>query len=76
MTGRMEYIKTVSLRRDPHFPDRCVACGRCEKHCPQHLPIIESLKTAHRALRPFYIRAADGVARAWTYRRAGDHAHD
>lgn len=27
-------------------PDRCVACGACEAACPQHLGIIESLRTA------------------------------
>jgi predicted aldo/keto reductase-like oxidoreductase len=29
----------------------CVACGACEKKCPQHLGIIENLKTAHEALK-------------------------
>jgi len=28
----------------------CVACGECEKKCPQHIGIIEQLKTAHKAL--------------------------
>ena len=22
----------------------CIACGRCEKSCPQHIPVIENLK--------------------------------
>ncbi|MDR0347058.1 MAG: aldo/keto reductase [Coriobacteriales bacterium] len=30
--------------------DKCVACGSCEDACPQSLPIIKSLETAHEHL--------------------------
>ncbi len=67
--GRKEYFQTVALRREPPFPSRCVGCGRCEKHCPQHISIIEELKKADRAVRPWPWKAAAGVARLWLFRR-------
>ena len=53
--GRREYAQVVALRKDPAFPTQCVACGRCEKHCPQHIEISKELKNARRVLEfPFY----------------------
>lgn len=30
--------------------DQCTECGECEDKCPQHIPIIETLKAAHEML--------------------------
>ncbi len=33
-----------SLKEENKAADQCVACGLCQKACPQHLPIIQYLK--------------------------------
>ena len=69
--GRHEYAQVVALRKEPAFPTQCVACGRCEKHCPQHLSIIEELKKADKELRPFYYRIYCKAARWFLFNRPG-----
>lgn len=66
--GRKEYWQTVSLRREPAFATQCVRCGLCETHCPQHLPVRDSLPKADRDLRPLRWRVAAAVARWWSLR--------
>ena len=66
--GRHEYMQTVGLRKESASPTQCVACGKCEKHCPQHLPIVRLLKEADRALNPPHYRLALAVARRFLMR--------
>ena len=68
-TGRREYWQVVGLRKEPAFATQCVGCGKCESHCPQHLPIRALLKEADRALRPPHYRVAGWVARKFLFGR-------
>ena len=68
-TGRREYWQVVGLRKEPAFAPQCVGCGKCESHCPQHLPIRALLKEADRALRPPHYRVAGWVARKFLFGR-------
>ena len=61
--ARFEYMRSFALRKEAGFASQCVGCGKCEKHCPQHLPIREKLKEADRELRPLPYRIGLGAAR-------------
>ena len=61
--GRMEFAYGMGLRNDPNFATQCVGCGKCEQHCPQHIPIREMLKKADRDLRPLPYKIGIAVAR-------------
>ena len=68
--GRWQYIQTVSMTKDPVFASRCIGCGKCERHCPQGIPIREKLKEADKALRPLPYRIAITVMRKFFFRSA------
>ena len=61
--ARFEFARNMGLRREPGFASLCVGCGKCEKHCPQHISIREKLKEADRALRPLPYKLGIGAAR-------------
>ena len=69
VSGLRDYFQSVAMRKEPVFASQCVGCGKCEKHCPQHLPIIQELKNADRALRPWWVKGAISAARWWLFKR-------
>ena len=68
-SGRFQFAQTVGFTREPGFATQCVQCGKCERHCPQGLPIREKLKEADKALRPFPYRIGIAAARKILLRR-------
>lgn len=45
-TARKEYLRCMAFRKQPHSASNCVECGKCERHCPQEIPIRRELKNA------------------------------
>ena len=71
--GRFQFAQTVGLTRQPAFATQCIGCGKCEKHCPQGIPIREKLKEADKALRPLPYKIGINVARAFMLRKSRKH---
>ncbi len=66
--GFWEFYQTLALRKDPPFASNCISCGKCEKHCPQSIPIRQELKKADRALRPLPLRGGLFVVRKFMFK--------
>ena len=68
--GRWQYAQTVGFTKEPAFASQCIQCGKCEKHCPQEIPIREKLKEADRAVRPLPYKIGINVARKFVFRKS------
>ncbi len=68
-SGRFQYAQSVSFAREPAFATQCVGCGKCERYCPQGIPIRQMLKEADKALRPLRYRIFTALYRRMVFRR-------
>ena len=50
-----EYFMCTAMRKNSSAASNCIECGKCEKHCPQHIEIRKELKNARKELEgPLY----------------------
>ena len=60
--ARTEYIQTTLMQKAPTGAFLCTGCGRCTRHCPQHIDIPARLEDARRVLEtPIYHAARHGL---------------
>ena len=69
VSGWAQYFQAVALAGEPSFASQCVKCGKCETHCPQGIPIRETLPEAERALLPWYIKPLVKLGRKFLLRK-------
>jgi len=68
VNGMREYLMCTTLRKVRSNAGLCVKCGKCEQHCPQHIPIRERLDDVKRRLEnPLYKIAAWGAPKVMKY---------
>jgi len=57
VTGMTLYMtSTAAIAKNPSSPRLCNECGKCEKHCPQYLPIRKWLKKVSGKFEPLPMR--------------------
>ncbi len=66
-SGRHEYLQVTAFQKNMSLPESCVKCGKCERHCPQHIEIRKELKRAEKALLPWYYKIGVKLVRLFKF---------
>jgi predicted aldo/keto reductase-like oxidoreductase len=66
VAGMQQFVTSTGVTSEQNSsPGLCVKCGKCEQHCPQHLPIIKDLATVRKRMEPLWFRIFAAGVRAF-----------
>ena len=64
ISGISQYVQITGLTTRIHSDaSKCVACGKCEVHCPQGIQISKELANVKRRMKTFAIKPIMSIAR-------------
>jgi predicted aldo/keto reductase-like oxidoreductase len=64
---RMRYALDVGvLPEKPAFASRCVDCGKCKEHCPQHIDIPSELRAARSEIERPWLKPVAAIMKTFT----------
>jgi predicted aldo/keto reductase-like oxidoreductase len=64
IVGWQQYMTSAGFTSEKsRGPANCIACGTCESHCPQKLPIVENLKQLRKRMEPLWFRITIAAVR-------------
>jgi predicted aldo/keto reductase-like oxidoreductase len=66
VAGMHQFVTSTGLTSERSSgPSQCIKCGKCETHCPQHLPIMKHLAQVRRRMEPSWLKGIGACARAF-----------
>lgn len=67
LRNRSHYMMAAGvIPAKPSYASQCRRCGRCERHCPQGIGIMDALADAAEYLEPFWMKPAARIVRRFT----------
>ncbi len=63
----VDYFMCTALRPNSTAASNCIECGKCKKHCPQHIDIPAELKNAQKELEGTIYRFGAKIAKRFKF---------